>query len=190
MNEGGKKTIKLLCFAVLGMFTFSFALVPLYDVFCDITGLNGKVHQSTNAETSITAEGREIGLQFISHNNAGMPWVFKPSKKVLKIKTGTLHEATFYAKNTTNKIMTARAVNSVAPSNAKNYIKKIECFCFAEGIELMPGEEILLPIKMVVDNELPQEIKNIVLSYTIFDSNIEHSIIMNHDSDHEMEPSI
>ena len=123
---GNKKiTILKLSAAVAGMYLFSFALVPLYDVFCDITGLNGKVAQSSNAESSISVEGREIGLQFISHNNAGMPWVFKPSKKVLKIKTGTLHEATFYAKNTTNKIMTARAVNSVAPSNAKNYVKKI-----------------------------------------------------------------
>ena len=113
-----------------------------------------------------------------------MPWTFKPSKEVSKIKTGTMYEATFYAKNTTNKMMVGRAVNSVAPTNAKDYIKKIECFCFAEGIELMPGEEILLPIKMVVDNELPKNIKNIVLSYTIFDSNLENNIIMDHDSDH------
>ena len=184
MNKGRKKTIILLSFAVLGMWTFSWALIPLYDAFCEVTGLNGKVTQSSSAESSMTAEGREIGLQFISHNNAGMPWVFKPSKEVSKIKTGTLYEATFYAKNTTNKMMTGRAVNSVAPSNAKDYIKKIECFCFAEGIELMPGEEILLPIKMVVDDELPENIKNIVLSYTIFDSKIEHNITMDHDSDH------
>ena len=69
-------------------------------------------------------------------------------------------------------------------AGAKDYIKKIECFCFAEGIELMPGEEILLPIKMVVDDELPENIKNIVLSYTIFDSKIEHNITMDHDGDH------
>ncbi len=179
-----KKTILKLSGAVAAMYLFSFLLVPLYDVFCDITGLNGKVAQTTNAESSISIEGREIGLQFISHNNAGMPWTFKPSKEVSKIKTGTMYEATFYAKNTTNKMMVGRAVNSVAPTNAKDYIKKIECFCFAEGIELMPGEEILLPIKMVVDNELPKNIKNIVLSYTIFDSNLENNVIMDHDSDH------
>lgn len=190
MNERSKKTIKTLCFAVLGMFTFSFALVPLYDIFCEVTGLNGKVTQSNNAESSMTAEGREIGLQFISHNNAGMPWVFQPSKKAIKVKTGMLHEATFYAKNTTNKIMTGRAINSIAPSNAKNYVKKIECFCFEEGIELKPGEEIYLPIKMVVDNELPIDIKNIVLSYTIFDSNIKHNLAMDHDRNHEMEHSL
>jgi cytochrome c oxidase assembly protein subunit 11 len=188
MNKGRKKTIILLSFAVLGMWTFSWALIPLYDAFCEVTGLNGKVTQSSSAESSMTAEGREIGLQFISHNNAGMPWVFKPSQRALKIKTGVLHEATFYAKNTTNKTMIGRAVNSIAPSNAKNYVKKIECFCFEEGIELKPGEEIYLPIKMVLDNELPKEIKNIVLSYTIFDSNIKHNLIMDHDSNHEMEP--
>ena len=81
-----KRTILKLSAAVAGMYLFSFALVPLYDVFCDITGLNGKVAQSSNAESSISVEGREIGLQFISHNNAGMPWEFKPSKKVSKIK--------------------------------------------------------------------------------------------------------
>ena len=93
-----KRTVLKLSAAVAGMYLFSFALVPLYDVFCDITGLNGKVAQSSNAESSISVEGREIGLQFISHNNAGMPWVFKPSQRALKIKTGVLHEATFYAK--------------------------------------------------------------------------------------------
>ena len=75
-------------------------------------------------------------------------------------------------------MMTGRAVNSVAPSNAKDYIKKIECFCFAEGIELMPGEEILLPIKMVVDNELPDDIKNIVLSYVLIHSFVLVLIVM------------
>jgi len=179
-----KKIILKLSGAVLGMYLFSFLLVPLYDVFCDITGINGKVTQTKNAESSITVEGREISIQFISHNNEGMPWEFKPSEKVSKIKTGAMYETSFYAKNTTNKMMTAVAVNSVAPSNAKDFIKKVECFCFQEGIDLMPGEEILLPIKMVVDNELPNNIKNIVLSYTIFDSNLEHNIITDHDSDH------
>ncbi len=129
-----RKTILKLSAAVPLMFAFGFALVPLYDVFCEVTGINGKVFQSKDVEKLVIDDGREIGLQFISHNNAGMPWEFKPSKKVSKIKTGTLYEATFYAKNTTDKMMTGRAVNSVAPSNAKDYIKKIECFCFRHRI--------------------------------------------------------
>ena len=90
MNKGRKKTIILLSFAVLVMWNFSWALIPLYDAFCEVTGLNGKVTQSSSAESSMTAEGREIGLQFISHNNAGMPWVFNPSHIALKIISGAL----------------------------------------------------------------------------------------------------
>ena len=71
-------------------------------------------------------------------------------------------------KNTTDKKMTAQAVPSVAPSNAAAHLKKLECFCF-EQQELMPGEEALLPVKLLVSNELPSNIKNIILSYTIFD---------------------
>ena len=86
----------------------------------------------------------------------------------MEIQTGKYHSATFYVKNTTNKKMTAQAVPSVAPSNAAEHLKKLECFCF-EQQELMPGEEAILPIRLLVSNELPKNIKNIILSYTIFD---------------------
>ena len=106
MNEGGKKTIKMLSLAVLGMFFFSFALVPLYDVFCEVTGLNGKIDLSPSriVESDIS-EGRDITVQFVSHNNEEMPWAFKPSEDNIQIKTGKNHTATFYVKNTTNKRM-------------------------------------------------------------------------------------
>ena len=97
-----------------------------------------------------------------------MPWIFKPSEQVMQIQTGKYHTATFYVKNTTNKKMTAQAVPSVAPSNAAEHLKKLECFCF-EQQELMPGEEATLPVRLLVSNELPENIKNIILSYTIFD---------------------
>ena len=86
----------------------------------------------------------------------------------MQIQTGKYHTATFYVKNTTNKKMTAQAVPSVAPSNAAEHLKKLECFCF-EQQELMPGEEATLPVRLLVSNELPENIKNIILSYTIFD---------------------
>ena len=97
-----------------------------------------------------------------------MPWEFIPSDQVMQIETGKYHTATFYVKNTTNKTMTAQAVPSVAPSNAAAHLKKLECFCF-EQQELKPGEDALLPVKLLVSNELPSNIKNIILSYTIFD---------------------
>ena len=168
MNKGAKRTLRKLIIAVPLMFAFGFALVPLYDVFCEVTGLNGKVFQSEHSDNLLTDEGRSIALQFISTNNENMPWTFKPSKQVMKIETGKYHTATFYVKNTTNKRMVAQAVPSVAPSNAAAHLKKLECFCF-EQQELMPGEEANLPVRLLVSNNLPSNIKNIILSYTIFD---------------------
>ena len=168
MKKEAKKTLLKLIIAVPLMFAFGFALVPLYDVFCEVTGINGKVFQTEYSEEHITDDGRAIAIQFISTNNENMPWTFKPSEQVMKIKTGKYYGATFYVKNTTDKIMTAQAVPSVAPSNAAAHLKKLECFCF-EQQELMPGEEAILPVKLLVSNDLPSNIKNIILSYTIFD---------------------
>ena len=169
MNNKSKKTIKLLSTVVLGMFVFSFALVPLYNVFCEVTGLNGKIELKATTEKGLeNQDGRDISIQFISHNNEEMPWIFKPSEDKIKIKTGKYHTATFYVRNTTSKRMVAQAIPSVAPSNAASHLKKLECFCF-EQQELAPGEEALLPVKLLFDNDLPKSIKNVVLSYTIFD---------------------
>ncbi len=185
MNEGAKKTLKRLLIAVPLMFAFGFALVPLYDVFCEVTGINGKVFQSKNVDKLVIEDGRPIGLQFISTNNENMPWVFKPSEEVMTISTGKYYTATFYVKNTTNKKMTAQAVPSVAPSNAAAHLKKLECFCFEQQV-LMPGEEALLPVKLLVSNELPKNIKNIILSYTIFDiTEYEDDSLANNEMNHE-----
>lgn len=197
MNNKSKKTIKLLSTVVLGMFVFSFALVPLYNVFCEVTGLNGKIELKATTEKGLeNQDGRDISIQFISHNNEEMPWIFKPSEEKIKIKTGKYHTATFYVRNTTSKRMVAQAIPSVAPSNAATHLKKLECFCF-EQQELAPGEEALLPVKLLFDNDLPKSIKNVVLSYTIFDVTnykdaemSQHQNSIDYQEDHVMETSI
>jgi cytochrome c oxidase assembly protein subunit 11 len=191
MNEGSKKTIKLLCFSVLGMFTFSFALVPLYDVFCEVTGLNGKIELEATTNQNLETEiGRDVSIQFVSHNNEQMPWIFRPSESQIKIQTGKYHTATFYVKNPTNKRMIAQAIPSVAPYNAASHLKKLECFCFEEQ-ELAPGEEALLPVRLIFDDELPDSIKSVVLSYTIFDVTDYNDLEMtDHHDGHEMEASL
>ena len=197
MNNKSKKTIKLLSTVVLGMFVFSFALVPLYNVFCEVTGLNGKIELKATTEKGLeNQDGRDISIQFISHNNEEMPWIFKPSEDKIKIKTGKYHTATFYVRNTTSKRMVAQAIPSVAPSNAATHLKKLECFCF-EQQELAPGEEALLPVKLLFDNDLPKSIKNVVLSYTIFDVTnyndaemSQHQNSIDYQEDHVMETSI
>ena len=168
------------------MFFFSFALVPLYDVFCEVTGLNGKVAlESTNVQE--VDSGRQIKVQFISHNNEEMPWIFRPSEEVLSVKTGKYYTTTFYVKNTTNQEMTAQAIPSVAPSNAAAHLSKLECFCFNQQT-LKPGEEAELPVRFLVDTELPDNIKSVAMSYTIFDitdyDKQELAMQMDHDSMH------
>lgn len=177
MNNSAKKTLQLLSIGVFCMFFFSFALVPLYDVFCEITGLNGKISQSEENSSYETETGRNLTVQFVSHNNEQMPWKFNPSEKVIKVTTGKYHNATFYVKNTTDKPMTAQAVPSVAPSNAAEYLKKLECFCFEQQF-LNPGEEALLPVRFIFDDSLPSSINNVALSYTIFDitDRIDHEV--------------
>ena len=192
MNQGSKKTIRTLCFAVLGMFTFSFALVPLYNVFCEVTGLNGKIELKATNDTNIEIEdGRDVSIQFVSHNNEEMPWTFEPSEDSIKIKTGKYHTATFYVKNPTDRTMIAQAIPSVAPSNAASHLKKLECFCF-EQQELAPGEDALLPVRLIFDDKLPSSINSVVLSYTIFDvtdyDDIE--LTQNTHNNHVMESSL
>ena len=98
MNKEAKKTLTRLVVAVPLMFAFGCALVPLYNVFCEVTGINGKIFQSEHNDKFISEEGRPIALQFISKNNENMPWVFKPSEQVMEIQTGKYHSATFYVK--------------------------------------------------------------------------------------------
>ncbi len=192
MNQGSKKTIRTLCFAVLGMFTFSFALVPLYNVFCEVTGLNGKIELRATNDTNIEIDnGRDVSIQFVSHNNEEMPWTFEPSEDNIKIKTGKYHTATFYVKNPTNRTMIAQAIPSVAPSNAASHLKKLECFCF-EQQELAPGEDALLPVRLIFDDKLPSSINSVVLSYTIFDVTDYDAIELTQNSHngHSMESSL
>ena len=95
MNPEAKKTLRRLVIAVPLMFAFGFALVPLYNVFCEVTGINGKVFQSDDAKELVIEDGRPLGLQFISTNNENMPWVFKPSEEVMTISTGEYYTATY-----------------------------------------------------------------------------------------------
>ena len=196
MNPDAKRTLRRLLIAVPVMFAFGWALIPLYNVLCEVTGLNGKIElRATNDRNIEVDDGRDISIQFVSHNNEEMPWAFRPSEDNIQIKTGKYHTATFYVKNTTNKRMVAQAIPSVAPSNAAAHLKKLECFCF-EQQELAPGEEALLPVRLIFDDELPSSINSVVLSYTIFDvtdyNDVEFTQHHNddHHADHGMEPSI
>ena len=163
------RTVKKLLLVVFAMFGFGFALVPLYDVFCDITGLNGKTNTSgvAYAATSID-KSRSIKVQFITRNAQGVPWDFKPMVSEINVHPGEMKLVKFYAKNLASHDIVGQAVPSVSPGIAANYFNKIECFCFTQQ-PLKAGEDVEMALQFYVDLELPDEINTLTLSYTLYD---------------------
>lgn len=163
------KLVLKLVFGVLGMFAFGFALVPLYDVFCDLAGINGKTSDSAYEAVEVKIDtGRTITVQFVAQNNDGMVWEFSPEVTSVKVHPGEPTTTTFFARNPTTKNMVAQAIPSVSPGRAAEYFHKTECFCFNEQ-ELGARSEVDMPLQFIVDQDLPADIQTITLAYTIFD---------------------
>ena len=155
----------------IGMFGFAFALVPLYDVFCEITGINGKTSAQAALLDDIEARSvpvdREVTIEFIARVSRGMPWEFRPVEREMVVRPGELNTTTFYVRNPLQEAVTGQAVPSVSPGQAALYLKKIECFCF-EQQELPGGGEMEMGISFFVDAGLPADITELTLSYTMF----------------------
>ena len=151
------------------MFGFGFALVPLYDVFCDITGLNGKTanEKAEYAAAPVVDKDRLVTVQFISNLNEQMPWEFKPMTYSVKVHPGVPTKIDYLVRNKTNRAIVGQAVPSVAPGLAAAYFQKTECFCFTEQ-KLEAGEERTMPVVFIVDSSLPKNLNELTLSYTFF----------------------
>ncbi len=160
---------KLAAVSVL-MFAFVFVvMVPLYDVLCDVLGINGKTNgEAYTAVDSRVDLSREITIQFVATNNEGMPWTFGPSVTAMKINPGAVNGTVFLASNPRSDAMVAQAIPSISPSRAAEYFHKTECFCF-EQQALDGNSSAQMPLQFIVDQDLPRDIKTITLSYTIFD---------------------
>ncbi len=163
-----KPVITRLLLVVVGMFAFGFALVPLYDVFCEVTGLNGKTGDQVVLSDDLKVDtSREVTVEFLASLNASMPWEFEPATKAVRVHPGQPTKIEYVARNKTNQAIVGTAVPSVAPGLAATYFQKTECFCFSEQ-KLEAGEEKHMPVVFVVDPELPEDVKTISLSYTFF----------------------
>ncbi len=167
-NDNKSLAMRLLLLAV-GMFAFGFALVPLYDVFCDLTGFGGRTNETAVVMEENRDESREIQLEFVTTVNEYAPWTFTSSVESMTVHPGGLYEATFVAHNLTNRVKTAQAVPSVAPSQAGSFFKKLDCFCFTSQ-EFAANEERELYVRFIVDSDLPDYVDTITLSYTFFDT--------------------
>ena len=165
----------LLAVVAVGMFGFAFALVPLYNIFCEITGLNGKTSgqvadvpvAAAVAETAPQFIEREVSVQFLAHVGRGMPWEFRPTESRLRVRLGEVNETTFYARNFADRKVTGQAVPSVTPGFAARYLHKVECFCFTQQ-HLEAGEDMEMPVLFYVGDDLPADIGTLSLSYTLY----------------------
>lgn len=161
--------IKRLLLATALMFSFGFALVPLYDVFCDLTGINGKTStMAATADKAVVDAKRTITIEFLARPNADMPWIFAPQTQKMTVHPGEIKLVYYEAQNTTAGTMTGQAVPSVSPGQAALYFNKMECFCFNQQV-LTAGQKLLMPLQFYVDPALPEQFSTITLSYTLYD---------------------
>lgn len=165
-----KKLVRKLLWLVLGSLIFAFALVPLYDVLCTITGLNGK---TKNAATELLAtkvdNSRWVTIQFTTSVMPGLGWNFYPKQSSVKVHPGQIETVVFVAKNITSEVVAGRAVPSVTPGIGAANLKKIECFCFVNQ-SLKAGEEKEMPLRFYVSPDLPKDVPEMTLSYAFFPS--------------------
>jgi cytochrome c oxidase assembly protein subunit 11 len=170
MSQAANKTLtlKLLGFA-LGSFAFGFALIPLYDVLCDITGFG---NQKALAQQRLTVEepddSRTITVDFIADLPSVGNWEFRPAVGSMKIHPGRLYETEFTARNLTGHDTIAQAIPNIAPGQAAGYFRKTECFCFTPQ-KFAVDEARPMVVRFVVDPAIPRSVDRITLSYTFYD---------------------
>ncbi|MDA1089503.1 MAG: cytochrome c oxidase assembly protein [Proteobacteria bacterium] len=168
-----KKTAIVLFSAAAGMVGLAFAAVPLYQLFCQVTGFGGTPKIFAAAPTaSMATPAREITVRFDANVNAGLPWRFQPERRTIRVRAGTPTEINYRAGNLSDQTTTGNATYNVTPFKAGEYFSKIECFCFTEQ-RLKAGEEAVMGVQFFVDPAIftdpnTQDVNEITLSYTFF----------------------
>ncbi len=153
----------------LVMFGFGFAMIPLYDVFCDITGLNGKTGriQAAEIDADLIDRSRTIEVRFLANTSSGLPWSFEPLQKKMEIHPGQVYEALYRVRSTSGEKTLGQAIPSVSPGTAAEHFNKTECFCFTQ--QALEGYETRdMPLRFVVGSDISDKIEQITLSYTFF----------------------
>jgi cytochrome c oxidase assembly protein subunit 11 len=169
MSAARTNVWKLLA-VVAAMFCFGFALVPMYNALCQLTNLNGKdTGMLVSANIKEKADlNRWVKVEFVTTVNGGRTWQFEPEQPSIEVHPGKLYTVNFRAKNQMDQSVVGQAVPSVAPWNAAKHLHKTECFCFNQQ-PFAALEEKHMPVRFMLDPELPADVETITLSYTFFD---------------------
>jgi len=151
----------------IGMFGFGFAMWPLYGVFCDLTGLGGRGVKVAEQNSNLELSDRQVRIRFDATVNSSLPWAFKALQKSETVTLGEMSEALYLAENSTDQPIVGQAIYNVTPPEASLYFVKTECFCFTQQI-LQANESREMPVYYFIQQDLPEYIKEITLSYTFF----------------------
>ena len=169
-----RRLVTKLAIVCISMFGFGYVLVPLYDVFCDLTGLRFTDDEAQLVSKEIVEDtSRWVIVEFDASLNQQMPWQVKPQVSQLKVRPGKVYTTNFLARNETNIRMIGQAVPSVTPYKANKHLIKTECFCF-ESQEVLAGQEVAMPLSFMINPKLPPDVRVVTLSYTFFDITAEN----------------
>ncbi len=152
----------------LAVFVLTFSLVPLYRIACEkVFGVRLERGPGAAAGTAAATGRRTVRVEFDGGVNSKLPWAFHPEQLTMDVVPGELNEALYYARNDSDRALVGSAVPSVAPAKASGYFSKTECFCFTAQT-LQAGEKRDMPVRFIVDPDLPANITTITLSYTFY----------------------
>ena len=156
-------------------FGFSFALIPLYRIACEkVLGIRlerGSADSAVAATAAPARSERLVTVTFDSTVNSKLPWEFGPTTMSMQVRPGELYETTYFARNISERDIVGSATPSVAPARASQYFSKTECFCFTAQT-LAAGERRELPVRFIVDPDLPEDVRTLTLSYTFFKNDL------------------
>ncbi len=169
MSQHRNLILKLSIF-VAGSFAFGFALVPLYDVLCSITGLGNQksLLRAAELKSDSVAQARWVTIEFVANLPTVGNWEFYPVVNSIRVHPGQLYEGDFVARNLTGHDTTAQAVPDIVPSKAAAWFHKTECFCFSPQ-SFLRDQQRLMPVRFFVDPDLPAYIDRLTLAYTFYD---------------------
>lgn len=169
LGQRNVRSVRRLALWAVAMFGFAFAMVPLYNVMCEVTGLNGKTNSSAAQVSAVEVdEERVITVQFVTVASQGMPWKFQPEVRSIRVHPGEITQVNFYVQNPSDNTIVGQAIPSVTPGLAAPHLLKTQCFCF-DNQTLAAGAEANMPMIFYLDPALPKHINTVTLSYTMFD---------------------
>jgi len=168
VDRSNRRTAVVLGLVAVVVFGFGYALVPLYNLFCDITGSRYNAESAQAAVAPGTqGETRTVTVEFLANASSQLPWEFRPLKREIRVKPGQQVTIEYLARNRSGQTVTGQAIPSVLPAQANSHFRKLECFCFTQQT-LKPGESKHMPVRFYVDRKLPAGVHTITLSYSFF----------------------